>query len=84
MQTVVYADLLVILNTIVTLIIIIITSDLLKIDSRRTRYIAGSVAGGFMSLIILAPSLNSFVSILVRVLISVVIAAIYLKLRFFM
>ena len=72
-QTVIYADLLVILNIVVTLIIIIITSDLLKIQSEKTRYIAGSLAGGFFSLIILAPSMNMLFSVAIRIVISLII-----------
>ncbi len=81
MQTVIYADLLVILNMIVTLIIIIITSDILNIDSYKTRYIAGSVAGGALSLIILAPPLNVFYSIVVKMLTSGVIVLLAFRIR---
>ena len=73
MQTVIYADLLVILNIVVTLIIIIITSDILKIQAKKTRYAAGALAGGLMSLIILAPPMNFFCSAVVRFFISAVI-----------
>ncbi len=83
MQTVIYADLLVILNVVVTLIIIIITSDLLKIHSEKTRYIAGSLAGGFLSLIILAPPMNAFFSATVRIFISVIIVFLSFKVHNF-
>lgn len=73
MQTVIYADLLVILNIVITLLVIIITSDLLKINSGKTRYISGALAGGFLSLIILAPPMNTFFSVIVRIFISVII-----------
>lgn len=79
MQTVIYADLLVILNIVITLIIIIITSDLLKIQSEKTRYITGSLAGGFLSLIILAPPMNAFLSVIVRLFISVIIVMLSFK-----
>ncbi len=83
MQTVIYADLLVILNIVVTLIIIIITSDILKIASVKTRYIAGSVAGGLLSLIILAPPMNIFFTVMVRICISVIIVMISFKVHRF-
>ena len=79
MQTVIYADLLIILNIVITLIIIIITSDLLKIQSEKTRYIIGSLAGGFLSLIILAPPMNAFLSVIVRLFISVIIVMLSFK-----
>lgn len=83
MQTVIYADLLVILNVVVTLIIIIITSDLLKIHSEKTRYIAGSLAGGFLSLIILAPPMNVFFAATIRVFMSVIIVFLSFKVHNF-
>lgn len=81
MQTVIYADLLIVLNTVVTLIIIIVTSELLKIDSEKTRYIAGSFTGGVFSLIILAPPLNAVLSFLLKLLISGIIVLLSFKLR---
>lgn len=81
MQTVIYADLLVILNIVVTLIIIIITSDLLKIQSAKTRYIAGSLAGGFLSLIILAPTMNTCLAAMVRVFVSAIIVLLSFKVK---
>lgn len=79
MQTVIYADLLVILNIVITLVIIIITSDLLKIESRKTRYIAGALAGGFLSLIILAPPMNTFLSVAARLFIALIVVLLSFK-----
>jgi len=80
-QTVIYADLLVILNIVVTLIIIITASDILRIDSSKTRYIAGAVAGGLFSLIILAPSVNVLFAVLIRLVMSAVIVLLSFKLN---
>lgn len=79
MQVVVYVDLLVILNTVITLLIIIITADILKIDSHRIRYLSGAIAGGLFSLIILSPSLNVFLTLIIRALICGVIVLLSYK-----
>jgi len=78
-QTVIYADLLVILNIVITMIIVIITSEILKIESEKTRYVAGSLAGGFLSLIILAPPVNPFFSFFIRVFVSLIIVLLSFK-----
>ncbi len=83
MQTVIYADLLVILNIVVTMIIIITTSEILKIQSEKTRYVAGALAGGFLSLIILAPPVNLFFSVLIRVFMSLIIVLLSFKVHSF-
>ena len=68
MQTVIYADLLIIFNTVMTLLIIVITSDILKIDSGKVRYISAAFCGGVSSLIILAPAMNVALMLILRFL----------------
>lgn len=79
MQTVIYADILIFLNSIITLFILLITSDLLKTDIRRLRLFTGSVLGGIFSLIILAPEMNSILVIITRFLISLIVVIVTFK-----
>lgn len=73
MQTVIYADILIFLNSIITLFILLATSELLKTDVRKLRLITGSFLGGIFSLIILAPEMNLFLILITRFLISMII-----------
>ena len=77
----VYADLLFIMNAAVTLLIIMITADVLKIDSESTKYISGSVSGGIFAFIILAPSFNLFLSFIVRMVVCAVIVLLSFRMR---
>lgn len=79
MQTVIYADILIFLNSIITLFILLITSDLLNIDLRKLRLFTGSVLGGIFSLIILAPEMHSFIVIVTRFLICLIIVIVTFK-----
>ncbi len=83
MQTVIYADVLVFLNTIVTFLVLIATSDILKTDIRKLRLLSGSFVGGFLSLIILAPELNVFLSVFTRLLTSVIVVVITFNIKDF-
>ena len=53
--------------------IIVITSDVLKISSEKIRYISGAAAGGLFSFIILAPTLNVFVMLVLKAVTAVII-----------
>ena len=80
-QTVVYADLLFVMNAVVTLLIIMITADVLKIDSESTKYISGSLTGGIFSFIILAPSFNVILTFSIRMVVCAIIVLLSFRMR---
>lgn len=53
--------------------IIVITSDVLKISSEKIRYISGAAAGGLFSFLILAPTLNVFVMLVLKAVTAAII-----------
>ena len=83
MQTVIYADLLIIFNTVMTLLIIIITSDILKIDSTKVRYLSGAICGGLCSLIILAPEMNIIIMLISKAVMCIIIVILAFGIRKF-
>lgn len=58
MEQVIYADILIFLNTVITFILLLTTSQFAGITPKASRLIIGSLVGGAYSLIILAPSLS--------------------------
>ena len=73
LQTVVYADVLFIVNAVITFLILITTADLTKIESVKSRYVSGALAGGILSFIILAPEMHTVIVVIVRLIISILI-----------
>lgn len=76
MQNVVYADILILLNTAVTFMILMTTSEFIRIESEKIRYLSGSFVGGVFSLIIFAPEMNLILMFLARALICILIVLI--------
>lgn len=66
MQQIIYVDVLVFLNTVITFLILLTTVEISGVEAEKSRLIIGSVVGGVYSLLILAPSLNLFFIILTR------------------
>ena len=73
MQQVIYIDVLIFLNTIITFLLLLASSKLMKIYPSPGRFTVASVLGGISSLIILAPDLGFFLSLLTKLLFSLVI-----------
>lgn len=65
-ETVIYADVLTVLNIIVTYILICAARTLSHLPSRRAGTVAASFIGGFSALIIFAPPLNIVLSVLYK------------------
>lgn len=66
MEHVIYADVLVFLNTAVTFMILLAVRDLVRTQTSVGRLIAGAFTGGVYSLIILAPPMNILYILLTR------------------
>lgn len=81
MQTVVYADVLFVINAVITFLILITTADLTKIESVKSRYVSGALAGGLLSFIILAPEMHILIVITIRLIISILIILITFRLK---
>lgn len=67
-ETVIYADVLTVLNIIVTYILICAARTLSHLPSRRAGTVAASFIGGFSALIIFAPPMNILLSVLYKIL----------------
>lgn len=76
MQTVIYADILIVVNSIVTFFVLLSTSDIVRICCRKIRILTGSVIGGLFSLIIVAPPMNLFFVFLTRIIMCLIIVLI--------
>lgn len=73
MQQVIYLDVLIFLNTIITFLLLLSSSRLMKIYPSPGRIVIASVLGGISSLIILAPDLGFLLSLVTKLLFSLVI-----------
>lgn len=78
MQTV-YIDVLVLLNSVISLFLILITSLLLRCSPSSSRTAAGTFLGGAYSLLIFAPDMGVFVSLLVKLLLCVSVVSVVFK-----
>ncbi len=76
MQTVIYADILIIMNSIVTFFVLLSTSDIAKISCNRIRVLAASLIGGVFSLIIIAPPMNMLLIVITRIIMCLIIVLI--------
>ncbi len=81
MQTVIYADILFFMNTVITFLILLTTADIIKVSSAKCRYAAGAFAGGVFSFIILAPPMNFLLVLALRIIISILIILITFRIR---
>lgn len=73
METVIYIDVLVFLNIIITFILLLSASRLMKLSPSPGRFLLGSLLGGATSLIIFAPDMGFFLSVITKLLLSVII-----------
>ncbi len=73
MKQVIYIDVLIFLNTIITFLLLMASSRLMKIYPSPGRFVIASVLGGFSSLIILAPDMGFLLSILTKLIFSLII-----------
>lgn len=73
MKQVIYIDVLIFLNTIITFLLLLASSRLMKVYPSPGRFAISSILGGFSSLIILAPDFGFFLSLLTKLLFSLVI-----------
>ncbi len=76
MQQVIYVDVLIFLNTIITFIILLTTVEISGVSPKIFRLLTGSFLGGIYSLIILAPEMNVFLVCATRIAMSVSIISI--------
>ena len=79
MQTVIYADILFFINFIITFVLLNLTSDFSGNDAHPKRIIPGSIVGGVYSFIILAPTMNALLLILLKVIMLLSIVLISFK-----
>ncbi len=78
MQTV-YIDVLVLLNSIISLFLILITSSILRCSPGTGRAAAGTLLGGAYSLLIFAPDMGVIVSFAVKLLLCVSVVSVVFK-----
>lgn len=75
MKQVIYIDVLVFLNMIITFLLLLAASRMMKLFPSSGRMTLACILGGFSSLIILAPEMGFFLSLLTKLLFSVVIVS---------
>ncbi len=83
MQQVIYIDVLIVLNIIITFLLLFTTSKIIKIFPSGGRFTLASILGGFSSLIIFAPEMGFFLSLFTKLLFSVIIVVCAYKPRSF-
>lgn len=72
-QQVIYIDVLIFLNIIITFVLIHASGRLMRIYPSAGRMTIASILGGFSSLIILAPEMGLIISLLIKLLFSLII-----------
>ena len=75
MKQVIYLDVLIFLNMIITFLLLLAAASVMKQYPAAKRMVLACIEGGVSSLIILAPEMGFALSLLVRLLISVIIVA---------
>ena len=73
MKQVIYIDVLIALNIIITFLLLLASSKIMKTSPSAGRLLLGSVLGGASSLIILAPDVGFILSLVTKLLFSVII-----------
>jgi stage II sporulation protein GA (sporulation sigma-E factor processing peptidase) len=73
MTQIIYIDVLILLNIIITFLLLLGTSSLLSLSPKPIRYMAGSLLGGASSLVILMPEMGFVLSILTKLIFSFLI-----------
>ncbi|MDR1630911.1 MAG: sigma-E processing peptidase SpoIIGA, partial [Oscillospiraceae bacterium] len=81
MQQVIYIDVLIVLNILLTYLLLLATSHMLRNEPPTGRMLAGSFLGGAYSLIILAPPFGLFLSTVIKLLLSLSIVTVTFKPR---
>ena len=71
----IYVDVLFVLNFFITYLLLLLTKSLVKFTSKAGRLLFGALIGGVYSLVILAPNLNFFASLIGKLLVSMLIVA---------
>lgn len=81
MKTIIYVDVLLAVNLLITYILLLLTCAVLKMYTKKMRLFLGSVLGAVYSLIVLAPEINFVMSLFLKffMCISIVCVAFQLK-----
>ncbi|MBQ8210632.1 MAG: sigma-E processing peptidase SpoIIGA [Clostridia bacterium] len=80
-KQVIYIDVLIFLNTAITFLLLLATSRITKLTPSAGRYVIGSLLGGASSLIIFAPDMGLLLSLLTKLLFSLIIVSVVYKPR---
>lgn len=81
MKQIIYVDVLVVLNTVVTFIMLLTTSTVIGIKCGVGRLLLGATVGGMFSLILLAPEMSATGILLTKAAMAVVLVCISFKIR---
>lgn len=81
MKQVIYVDVLIIVNLFVNYFILLTTSKFLNLKLKLSRLILGEILGAIYSLYIFIPEPNLFISILIKLFMSIIIVAVSFKFR---
>ena len=83
MQQVVYVDVLVMMNTIVTFVLLLTVRQFAEIRTSPVRLTVASLVGGFYSLVLLAPQMSFWLTVLTKLLMGISIVMIAFRTRVF-
>lgn len=72
MKQVIYLDVLIFLNTAITFILLLACSRIMKLTPSAGRYVMGSLLGGIFSLIIFAPDMGIILSLVTKLVFSLI------------
>lgn len=81
MKQVIYVDVLIIVNLFVNYFILLTTSKFLNLKLKLSRLILGEILGAIYSLYIFIPEPNLFISILIKLFMSIIIVAVSFEFR---
>ena len=81
MKQVIYIDVLIIVNLFVNYFILLTTSKFLNLKLKLSRLILGEILGAIYSLYIFIPEPNLFISILIKLFMSIIMVAVSFEFR---
>lgn len=81
MKQSIYIDILIVLNIFVNYFLLLETAFMSNEKIKRLRLLLGSVLGGIYSLILILPPMNAFLSVLIKIVLSITIILVAFKIK---
>lgn len=81
MKTIIYVDVLLVINLLITYILLLLTCAVLKMYAQKMRLLIGSILGAVYSLIVLAPEMGFLVSLILKLFMCISIVCVTFQLK---